>query len=155
MDAVFGQQRTLSAASNLAQIFVRVLLCLLSFCKLSDEPGPPYHALLTPILSFDSDVPALNVTPADVKLRLLRCKNCDYFSPWVSVDDVVRASAPPLYSILHPRSLSLTTTAKLAATGYAGRVGHWRHLPLLEKLVYFCGIQCLCAPDRFCYCHEP
>ena len=42
MDAVFGQQRTLSAASNLAQIFVRVLLCLLSFCKLSDGPGPPY-----------------------------------------------------------------------------------------------------------------
>ena len=21
--------------------------------------------------------------------------------------------------------------------GYAGRFGHWRHLPLLEKLVYF------------------
>ena len=31
-------------------------------------------------------------------------------------------------------------TGLSVVTGYAGRVGHWFHWPLLEKLVHFCGI---------------
>ena len=31
-------------------------------------------------------------------------------------------------------------TGLSVVTGYAGRVGHWSHWPLLEKLIHFCCI---------------